>query len=217
MLQEALSDNDIDYAQQLCLKWRQQVIQLFGTTGLQGKKLTNVNFPNFHAILHVFDQAKEYGPPVLWWTRPFEHKHTTFRGYIQRSNKQHGCIQWSINKEIQLETFRYMYPELFKIHSPIRKGWSKSLVVGDHVVVLKENELFYAKVMSSALKYATHITVKLFSFEKAKQSKLLDCLIFSSLKLDANEISVPRGDVLSRFSVVHDYVNKYEVLGLNKL
>lgn len=70
VLQETITLDQIDQAEKLCAEWRVQAAKLYGESA--------VNFPNFHNVVHLFHFIREWGPCVLYWARPFEHKHKTF-------------------------------------------------------------------------------------------------------------------------------------------
>jgi hypothetical protein len=63
LLQRSLTSTDIDAAEKQCKEWRHEIINLSSTA--------YCDYPNFHNILHMFVQIRKWGPPVLWWTRPY--------------------------------------------------------------------------------------------------------------------------------------------------
>lgn len=88
LLRPTLTFEEICEAERLCIQWRKDAVSLYGQT--------ECGRPNFHAILHVFEFAKEFGPPTLYWTRPFEHKHAVFRRWMDQFSNN------SKNDEFQL-------------------------------------------------------------------------------------------------------------------
>jgi hypothetical protein len=89
LLKPSLSLVEIKIAKEKCLEWRRMMIDLYPQE--------DFNFPNFHCILHLFPQMERLGVPILYWTRPFEHKHKTFRGINATGNFKNVEV-WSSNK-----------------------------------------------------------------------------------------------------------------------
>jgi hypothetical protein len=70
LLQRALTSEDIDLAEEKCRAWRKEIVELSSTA--------DCDYPNFHNVLHMFNNIRRWGPPVLWWTRPFGKLHYLF-------------------------------------------------------------------------------------------------------------------------------------------
>jgi hypothetical protein len=208
MLQPQLSMNDIQKAEELCWEWRKQMRQL--------PDMNNdiVNIPNFHAILHVFPQARKFGPPVLYWARPFEHKHMVFRGYIENSNNR-DVEKFSTVRDVILETIYYLFPSL-KLKKPFRNPFPKrKLSERDYILFVNPTSSLqkrYAQILE-----ITSDTLKIQEFTvqpgKTKRDKYHRCLILSTMQKQS-PISISRSQVVGRFSVVCGYVNPFEVLFL---
>ena len=64
MLRRSLSIDDINLAEKMCMKWRSWMTLLYPSTKF-------IKRPNFHNVIHVFPFAKLWGPPILYWARPF--------------------------------------------------------------------------------------------------------------------------------------------------
>lgn len=90
ILTPSLSMDDIKKGKQKCIEWRTLMVKLFSP-------FKDLKFPKFHLILHLIDQISHFGPPYLFWTKYFEQKHKTFKGYIDRSNHRQVEI-WSIEQ-----------------------------------------------------------------------------------------------------------------------
>lgn len=97
---------------------------------LFGKK--ELGIPNFHAVLHAFQFARIHGPPILYWTRPFEHKHAEFKGYMANSN--HVKVErFSMEKEMTILVVKYLFPfvELLSAQERCREWPSKLMAQSD--------------------------------------------------------------------------------------
>lgn len=176
MLQPQMSACDIDDAEKLCIAWRVRMLQLFDES--------KVATPNFHAILHVFEQTRRFGPPVLVWARPFEHKHSTYRGYIER----------------------YIFPWV-KIISPKKKrSNAKALNIGDYVVFNDGGHREFAQITAIN---GENVDISHFLSGKATMNSLTKCVILNSLRKE--KITINRSQVYQRFAVVHGQINRFEV------
>lgn len=71
LLQEGISFQDIDKAEKICISFRRDLI----------KVVPEFSRPNFHSILHIFEHCRIWGPPILFWTRPFEQRHKTLNNW----------------------------------------------------------------------------------------------------------------------------------------
>ncbi len=67
LLRRSLTGDDITEAERLCKEWRKNVVNLIGVDACR--------YPNFHNVLHMFVHIRKWGPPILWWTRPFGKNH----------------------------------------------------------------------------------------------------------------------------------------------
>jgi len=212
LVQASLSFAEIDHAKSVCLKWRQLMIDLYAEEKYGRKKF---HFPNFHSILHVFDQAKRFGPPVLYWTRPFEHKHTVFRQFIQQSNKK-NVEKWSIEREILIENTKYLFAEAVNIRIPSVKNGSKKLKVEDKIVFRNENN---EKKYGSVIEVMQDGAVKLLEWNVPLNcSTRTKCTKFElSFITEGRVVVVHRRQLIHRFTITDKYINRYSVLEISKL
>lgn len=135
MLRPELSVKDISAAEQRCWKWRKTMLDLF--------EKSKIATPNFHAILHVFPQALMYGPPVLYWARPFEHKHSTYRGYIENSNNI-NVETFCMLKEKYVDALHYVLPCL-NIRAP-KPRVKRKVNVNDYITFSSDDKKHFGKV-----------------------------------------------------------------------
>jgi len=208
MLKPKLSKAEILTAEQMCWNWRKKMVQLYPKVAGKDKVAT----PNFHAILHVFPQALMYGPPVLYWARPFEHKHAIYRGYMANSNN-FNVGKFCMVKEKMLDCALYLYPNI-KIMKPLRKQARSDILPDDYVKCLADNRTYYCKVVSINSEQAIVLTYDVKESVTEKHS-VHNCLVLSTMATAVR--TVPKAAIFGRFSVVYGFINRFEVLDMTKL
>ena len=53
------------------------------------------------------------GPPVLYWARPYEHRHQSFKKFIDRSNHKNE-LTWCAEQDNLIQSCRFIYPHYYK-------------------------------------------------------------------------------------------------------
>ena len=159
------------------------------------------------------DLAAYYGPPVLWWTRPFEHRHCTFRVYIERSNKK-DVATWSIEREILMETITYLFGEYVKIRPPTPKHAFRRLNKGDHVRYFNEqSEKCFGRVEQINGDSTCHI---LQLQQPSTRHKVMKCYC-DALSVPQGVKLVHKSKIFARFSIIHGFWNLFEPLQISKV
>jgi len=79
MLRPSLCLKDIDEAEEYSKQFRRAFAELYKDKS---------NFPNNHQLTHLFDSARRFGPPILWWVQTYEMKHRSFKRSADKSNKK---------------------------------------------------------------------------------------------------------------------------------
>lgn len=200
ILQSSLSKEEVNQSEMQCLKWRELMVSVFG-----GDRLS---FPNFHCIIHLFDCARLFGPPVLYWARPYEHKHKTFRRYIAQSNKRNSEV-WSAEKEMMLQCIQYLFPE-FRVRP---QKQAKQLPVDLNIIFRSNGSLEYGKIVSYV--GSDQYIVQKYSF--VSRHSILKFFQFKPDQLGLYE-RISYDDMVSRFYVTHGFVNSlYNILNFAAL
>lgn len=200
MMQPSLSVADIAVGEQMCWKWRATMVKLF-------QHINKLKLPNFHAILHIFDQARLFGPPILYWTRPFEHKHAIFRHYIDNSNKK-NIEQFCLKRDTLIESILYLFP-FIKDRSPYRYAKSRTLAINDYVLFYLPNTKLR---QYGQIRQIDNGKVKLIHFlrsDKTQCHSVHKCLLLATM--NKVEIDVEAKQIYGRFSLVHGFINRFEV------
>lgn len=203
MLKPELSLNEISLAEQMCNAWRKSMLSLFDKN--------KVATPNFHAILHVFEQAKKYGPPVLYCARPFEHKHATYRGYIENSNNI-NVESFCMLKEKYVDALNYGRPHL-KILAP-KVRVKRSVLENDYITFEFQNKKSYGKV-TKATDPSFEVLIYRIKPLVTRKSAYHKCFEIHTLDLESK--TIPKNHVTGRFSLVHGFINRFEVLDMLKI
>ena len=174
----------------------------------ENNKLT---IPNFHAMLHVFDQAKTWSPPVLHWTRPFEHCHLLLRRQVQRSNMR-DILRWIVKRDMLLEHIYYVRPDL-QLQQSHRAGQRSlkdygpdSLVVCNHPYM---HEPRYAKIIRFHTR-TEEMEVRFFKIGPMDSD--LRCYRIAIDETEPEVFKINRRDVLRRFIIVNGMINRFCVL-----
>jgi hypothetical protein len=205
LLQRSLSQTDIDHAKSLCLLWRELFVAL--TSEADG------NFINFHAVLHMFDHISRWGPPILWWARPFEAKHRTFRQYISHSN-YHNLELWTAKKEMIMQSFRYLYPQ-FRWKAQVQRQHKCSVKPDSCIMFHFCGTKTYGRVMSIS-EDKTLITLRpLLCVTQGKKHKIIGAPQFNDTDLGP-AITIPYCDYLGHTLVTNGYINDFVCLQLIK-
>ncbi len=133
--QRHLSKRMIEEAEANWRIWINHMIHIFGEEVIKSK-------PNFHNSGHVFSFARRWGPPILYWSRPFEHRHKVFKQFITESNHKDVLI-WCANRDSLLQSLRFTYPhlELF-----ISKNISTCKPMTDDIILYFESGIRYGLV-----------------------------------------------------------------------
>jgi len=140
LLQEKISNAEVDEALEKCKRWR----RLY-----KAQYPTEANKPNFHAILHSIEDIKSFGPPVITWTRPFEHQHKVFRQMIDDSNHKNLEV-WCMQRLEEIRTLDLIFPFLRKDRTVI-SGSYQILRAGQYVQIrLTNNNVFFARVTKTS-------------------------------------------------------------------
>jgi len=221
LMQESINDSEIDKAMDLCLNWREKMKQLYPTVFLE-------NVVNFHAVLHIFDDAKIYGPPILFWARPYEHKHKVMRSFIMRSNK-HQDEKWAAQQEKVTQHIHFMFPGL---NAKITDG--PAIKVGD-VILYSPNESSdssHRQETGNTLGCICqvghdHVVVQQYNFHKTNgKDETLGCWFVgpsnsSSLDLIPPQLSSPieikKFKILEILPIVDGFIDRYCILNLSRV
>lgn len=205
MLKPKLTRQEILHAEQLCWNWRKQMLQLFGA-----KKVAT---PNFHAVLHVFPQALLYGPPSLYWARPFEHKHAVYRGFIENSNNR-NVGKFCMEKEKIVDCVLYLFPNV-KIMKPVKKTVRTHVAIGDEVNIIVGPEVQWGTVLNIR-EGGSQVVLKTYHWrETTMKHGIHKCLKVSTMNTGVCTVQLAK--VVRRFTIVDDYINRFEVLDMTKL
>lgn len=147
-------------AKDICMKWGRMIVQLYAKEEYGVKVFKFQTFTPYY----IFSQIGRFRPPVLWRTRQFEHRHCTFPGYIERSNKK-NVNSWSIQREILFESVSYLFGEFVTIKTPTIQGTLKRLKNGDPVRILDSTGknffgIFQESVSDMEAKNATYRSLR---------------------------------------------------------
>lgn len=85
----------------MCSEWRSKMCVAYPWASL-------LNLPNFHNVIHIFAFARKWGPPILYWTRPYEHKHKVFREFIHSGNHQDD-ENWCALRHTTIMSLKWLY------------------------------------------------------------------------------------------------------------
>ncbi|KAL0481789.1 hypothetical protein AKO1_015397 [Acrasis kona] len=202
LLQRSLTGTEIDRAEALCKEWRREYLAL--------RSPADCNFPNFHNVLHMFTHIRLWGPPVLWWTRPFEAKHRVFRRYIQQSNCR-DLEKWIGEQEMIVQSARYLYPHMYYMDEVC--GSRHTIKPNDDIMYRSESgEIMYARVQDIS-KDRTQIKVQKLTFPD--KHPLLGCYKYSSA-IVGDVFDLEGENYLGKLLITKDCINKYVCLQLIK-
>lgn len=202
MLSEGLSNDQIEYARRRFQEWQRQMLDIF-----EERKLC---IPNFHAMLHVFDQATMWGPPILHWTRPFEHRHLLLRRQVKRSNMR-NILSWIVKRDMLLEHIHYVRPdlELRRSHRAMQRSLKTcgpdSLVVCRHP---STQAIRYAQITQI---YTATNEMDVQFFILGPLHRQLHCYKFTNKK-EVEQFRIKKEQVLQRFIITKGMVNRFCVL-----
>jgi hypothetical protein len=198
MLRRPISQIDIRKADLIWKEWFEKMPILFTTSEIAQKA-------NFHNTSHLFDFACFWGPPVCYWARPFEHKHKTFKRYIQQSNHKNE-LQWCAKQECIKQSIRFVYP-----HFAFYRYECKDTLMKDSNIIYQ-----YPLDHSVSLRYgivqnieSECIVVAPLTFDE--ESANHSCPKFTAAKKEA-PITILKSFIISKFELTDGYVNIYALL-----
>ena len=194
MLLERLTSQDIDHAENEWRVWAKQMIELFPGDNLNLK-------PNFHNMTHVFAFARDWGPPILYWARPFEHRHKMFKRLISEGNFKNVLV-WSAQQDSIHQSIRFVYPEFNRNDRKMHKA----IGLGKLVHFWEEGKLCYGEVQEHT---PNHIIVTLISFQNVHRGHR--CPIWDSRR-KGNRCIVLWRNYIGLTPLQGNFVNHFTVL-----
>jgi hypothetical protein len=202
MLLRSLSKAEIDAAEDMCMEWRQKMERLYSNSTL-------LNKPNFHNVIHVFQFARRWGPPILYWTRPYEHKHKVFRQFVSEGNHQDD-ERWCAQRHAALMSLRWVYGICI---GATKQSQSLHLKKGARIMYkhppLEHQQ--YGIVDSWDENSITVRTLRFLNFHKYHYSP------YFATSVAGATVVVPRAMYLGHFDVtVDNYVNTFVLLNMVK-
>lgn len=206
LLQPALSEKEIDEAEILYNQFRVNFLKVF----------PNFNRPNFHAILHIFDQAREWGPPTLWWTNQWEQRHKTFKQWVQSSNMKGLKIEgeWRLDWYLLKKDFlRYSVEFYFtniidEIEGKKKKNYE--LQIGDFVVFIENGQ---KKIGEIFRKESDYVNLRIIEILNDKHP-IHKCPKVNSTK---NISKLSKSHIISLCFIFNGYLNEYSSFIFNKI
>lgn len=202
LLQPAMRTEDIYSAEKEWYAWHLQILELFPHDSINLKT-------NFHTVQHVFDFAKSWGPPILYWSRPYEHRHKTFKRLISESNHKNELV-WCAEKESVQQAFRFIYPHV-RIFD---KQTSSNIREGSQIQYVVNGGIEYGEVQTLQ---EGNITVKRYKFER--YHPLHKCPLWNTRSF-GDTMEIRKGAYLGIFTTIAsrdiEYVNHYVLLNIVK-
>lgn len=158
--------------------------------------------------MHVFEQARLWGSPVIYWTRPFEHKHKVFKELIHRSNHKNELV-WVAKQDLVNQSLRFVYPHyVFRASDGVVRS-----------TVLENNLILYERTGAS-LGYAIVKEVQDHAFIirplKAKQCNPDHNCPELATMVKEKQISIPCSQFRGLMNTIDGYVNEYALLNIIK-
>ncbi len=200
IMKRRMKQSDIDEAQNEWTIWIKEMVELFPHDNLANK-------PNFHNSSHVFEFARRWGPPILYWARPFEHKHRTFKTHISHSNFK-NVVVWCANRDALIQSIRFVYP-----HYNRKKDGMDPNIVG-MIQFWSGNVIMYGEVVEQD---SSEIELLLFSFHLFHSRHY--CPIWSSREVTTT-LRIKRTDYIGQLHLQKvgeiEYVNHFLLLNLVK-
>jgi hypothetical protein len=202
MLLRTLSKFEINLAEDMCSEWREKMILAYPQSTILDK-------PNFHNLVHVFAFARKWGPPILYWARPYEHKHKVFRQFVHEGNHQND-EEWCAARHAVLMSLKWLY----SIGNGAPKQSVKLHLKQDARIMFRHHVVqqpMYGIVQSWD---DCNISVQPLTFRQ--HGKFHNCPLFESRVLQPI-MSVPRSMYVGHFDVTIDgYVNTFILLNMIK-
>ncbi len=204
MLSRRMTRNHIDQAEKEWNIWMGQMEELFPHQ-LDSK-------PNFHNCQHIFDFARRWGPPILYWARPFEHRHKTFKVHMSDGNFK-NVILYSANQDSLLQAIRFIYPHYDFVTVNARDN--VHIEKGIFMQYWFGCDIRYGEIvsLSHSVIHVRHLTFH-------SHHKLHGCATWDSIARH-DVVPVPMSNYIGHLSLIRDadsrvYVNHFALLNMIK-
>jgi hypothetical protein len=123
------------------------------------------------------------------------------------------CLElWTAEKEMMMQTFRYMFPYMHWDCANNYLVTDISLKIDSNIMFRVNNATKYGKVAS----VSKTGEIMLYEYTFSRQNRLMGCFKFESGTLASKTTQITSWDYLGHFQITKGYVNKYVCLQLVK-
>jgi len=205
LLREEISNEEVDECLEIWKDWKKDFEQIYA--------MGETERPNFHAVYHCILDIKNFGPPISYWTRNFEHKHKEMREIIEGSNFK-NVEEWCLYRVEKMKTLQLQFP-FMKGEFEVRSSSYSVLSVGDFIQVPGDNIEKIARIVSLS---PAHLNVELFQTPYPKHPKIEGAIDISKLKgKEGKSHAVLYYKMIAkRYRITNGFINPFGVLNFVK-
>lgn len=180
---------------------KEALIEVYGEVSWDSK-------PNWHNIEHCIEHIELFGPPTLWWTRPFETRHNSCKEIIRKNDNKKNTEHNLTNRLLRMETIRYYMPQ-----EVIEKKKNVTFNVGEFIEFKYDGGIHLGKITNRRGKQFTVCRLKSL---KQKVHALLQCGKVDDVE-ELDYVTIPKSDILYAHLITDGYFNPFGCLQYLKI
>jgi hypothetical protein len=191
LLERKITLTDVNAISHKWYKWKKLVIKVFES---------EIEIPNLHYTYHLIHDIPSFGSPILYSTRPYEHKHKIVKQTLQSTNHHDDSYQMVERDHMKLSF------KLMKNNESVKKN-----------INLQKKDIVYYKSKESEILIGKII-------ESNDKSIYLQCLKYDlggnhvsplkNFELMEKIIEIKIEDCIGKCSYTGEFVNRFVTLNL---